>query len=64
MSVEEKKAALKLALADIRVEAKHLISNIDVAIEHLDEPQTDNELEAFAEKYDIEQGLKYIQLFV
>lgn len=62
--MKKKKVALKLALADVRVEAKHLISNIDVAIEHLDEPKTDDELEAFAEKYDIEQGLKYIQLFV
>lgn len=64
MSVEERKESLKLSLADIRVEAKHLISNIDVAIEHLDEAQTDDDLEAFAEKYDIEQGLKYIRLFV
>lgn len=64
MSIEGKKKELRLALSDIRVEAKHLISNIDVAIEHLDEPKTDDELEAFAEKYDIEQGLKYIQLFV
>lgn len=63
MSIEEKKKELRLALADIRAEAKLLISNIDVAILHLDEPQTDDELETFAEEYDIEKGLKYIQLF-
>lgn len=64
MSIEERKEDLKLSLADIRVEAKHLISNIDVAIQHLDEIHAEDDIETFAEKYDIEKGLKYIQLFV
>ena len=64
MSVEERKEELKLSLADIRVEANQLISSIDTAIQHLDEIQTEDDIEIFAEKYDIEKGLKFIQIFV
>lgn len=63
MTIEERKQALKLGLADIRVEAKQLINNIDTALSHLDEIQTEEDAKAFAEKYDIERGLKYIELF-
>lgn len=63
MTIEERKQELKLGLADIRVEAKHLISNIDIALSHLDEVQTEEDAKEFCEKYDIEKGLKYIELF-
>ena len=52
-----------MELADIRVEAKQLINNIDIALYHLDEIQTEEDAKAFAEKYDIEKGLKHIELF-
>jgi hypothetical protein len=63
MSIEERKVELKLYLADLRVEAKHLISNIDIALSHLDEAQTEEEASLFVEKYDIEQGLEHIEIF-
>lgn len=63
MNIEEKKKELKLSLADLRVEAKHLISNIDTALSHLDEVKTEEDARIFCEKYDIEQGLKHIELF-
>ena len=62
MTIEERKEELKLYLADLRVEAKHLISNIDIALSHLDEVETEEEAIAFAEKYDVEQGLKHIEI--
>ena len=62
MDVDKRKEALKLALADLRVEAKHLISNIDIALSHLDEVHTEEEAKIFTEKYDIEQGLKHIEI--
>lgn len=40
MDIEKRKEELKLGLADLRVEAKHLISNIDIALSHLDEVHT------------------------
>lgn len=61
--IEERKAELKLALADLRVEAKHLISNIDIALSHLDEVKTEEDVKIFDEKYDVEQGLEHIRLF-
>ena len=63
MNIEERKSELKLALADLRVEAKHLMSNIDIALSHLDEVKTEEDARIFSEKYDVEQGLKHIQLF-
>lgn len=63
MNIEEKKAELKLALADLRVEAKHLMTNIDIALSHLDEVKTEEEARIFEEKYDVEQGLEHIRLF-
>lgn len=63
MTIEERKQALKLGLADIRVEAKQLINNIDIALSHLDEVQTEEDFKAFVEKYDVERGLKCIVLF-
>lgn len=63
MTIEERKQALKLGLADIRVEAKQLINNIDTALSHLDEIQTEEDAKAYIEKYDIEKGLKHIKLF-
>lgn len=63
MTIEERKQALKLGLADIRVEAKQLINNIDTALSHLDEIQTEEDVKAFGKKYDIERGLKCITLF-
>lgn len=63
MTIEERKQALKLGLADIRVEAKQLINNIDTVLSHLDEIQTEDDAKAFVEKYDIEKGLKHIELF-
>lgn len=63
MNIEEKKQELKLNLAELRVEAKHLISNIDTALSHLDEVKTEEDAQIFCEKYDIEQGLKHIELF-
>lgn len=63
MTIEERKQALKLGLTDIKVEAKQLINNIDIALYHLDEIQTDEDAKAFIEKYDIEKGLKHIELF-
>ena len=63
MDVEKRKEELRLYLADLRVEAKHLISNIDIALSHLDEVHTKEEAIVFSEKYDIEQGLKYIEIF-
>ena len=63
MTIEERKQALKLGLADIRVEAKQLINNIDTALSHLDEVQTEEDFKAFVEKYDVERGLKCIVLF-
>lgn len=63
MTIEERKQALKLVLADIRVEAKQLINNIDTALSHLDGIQTEEDAKAFAEKYEIEKGLKHIELF-
>lgn len=63
MDIEKLREETKLTLAELRVEAKHLISNIDVAISHLDEVQTEEDAENFAEKYDIEQGLEHIELF-
>ena len=63
MTIEERKQALKLGLAEIRVEAKQLINNIDTALSHLDEIQTEDDAKAFVEKYDIEKGLKHIELF-
>ena len=63
MDIEKRKEELKLALADLRVEAKHLITNIDIALSHLDEVRTEEDARIFVEKYDIEQGLKHIELF-
>ena len=62
-NIEERKAELKLALSDLRVEAKHLISNIDIALSHLDEVKTEEDSKIFCEKYDVEQGLEHIMLF-
>ena len=61
--IEKRKEKAKLSLADLRVEAKHLISNIDIALSHLNEVETEKDVIAFAEKYDLEQGLKHIKLF-
>lgn len=63
MTIKERKQALKLGLDDIRVEAKQLINNIDTALSHLDEIQTEDDAKAFVEKYDVERGLKHIELF-
>lgn len=63
MTIEERKQELKLGLADIRVEANQLINNIDTALSHLDEVQTEEDVKAFVEKYDVERGLKCIVLF-
>ena len=63
MDIEKRKEELKLYLADLRVEAKHLLSNIDSALSHLDEVKTEEDARIFVEKYDIEQGLKHIELF-
>ena len=62
IDIEQRKEELKLFLADIRVEAKHLISNIDIALSHIDEIHTEEEGKEFCEKYDIEKGLKFIEL--
>lgn len=61
--IEKRKEELKLSLADLRVEAKHLISNIDIALSHLDEVKTEEEARIFEEKYNIEQGLEHIEIF-
>ena len=63
ITIEQRKEELKLGLADLRVEAKQLISNIDIALSHLDEVQTEEEAKVFCEKYDIERGLKHIEIF-
>ena len=63
MDIGKRKEQVRLELADLRVEAKHLISNIDTALEHLDEVKTEADVNEFVEKYDIEQGLKHIEIF-
>lgn len=63
MDIEKRKAELKLYLADLRVEAKHLMNNIDIALLHLNEITTEEEAKLFCEKYDIEKGLKHIEVF-
>ena len=63
MDIDKKKEEFRLALADLRVEAKHLISNIDVALSHLDEIQKEEDVEVFLDKYDVEQGLEHIEIF-
>ena len=63
MDIGKRKEQVRLELADLRVEAKHLISNIDTALEHLDEVQTEDDIKEFDRKYDIEQGLKHIEIF-
>ena len=61
--VEKRKEELKLGLADIRVEAKQLINNIDIALAELENVHTEEEAKIFVQKYDIEKGLEYIRLF-
>ena len=63
MDIEKRKEEFKLSLADIRVEAKHLITNIDIALSHLDEVTNEEDARSFCEKYDIEKGLKHIEIF-
>lgn len=63
IDIEKKKEEVKLDLAKVRVEAKQLITNIDIALSHLDEVHTEEEAREFCEKYDIERGLKIITLF-
>ena len=63
MDIGKRKEQVRLELADLRVEAKQLISNIDTALEHLDEVQTEEDIKEFDRKYDIEQGLKHIEIF-
>lgn len=63
MNIEKEKDELKLSLEDLRVEAKHLISNIDVALSHIDEVTNEEEARKFSETYDIEHGLSHIRLF-
>lgn len=62
MNIDERKEDLRLGLAELRAEAIHLISNIDDALSHLDEVNTDEDAKVFVEKYDIEQGLKNIEI--
>ena len=62
MDIEKRKEESKLYLADLRAEAKRLLSNIDSALSHLDEVKTEEDARIFVEKYDIEQGLKHIEL--
>ena len=61
--IEKRKQELKLGLADIRVEAKQLINNIDIALAELENVHTEEEAKIFVKKYDIEKGLKHIELF-
>lgn len=63
MDIGKRKEQVRLELADLRVEAKQLISNIDTFLEHLEEVQTEEDIKEFDRKYDIEQGLKHIEIF-
>ena len=63
MDIKKRKQELKLWLADIRVEAKQLINNIDIALSELENVHTEEDAKIFCEKYDIEKGLKHIELF-
>lgn len=63
MDIEKEKKEIKLVLTDLRVEANHLISNIDIALSHIEEIETDKDAKEFNEKYDIEKGLEHIELF-
>lgn len=60
--VEERKTELKLLLMDIRVEAKHLINNIDIALDHLEEVKTLDDAIKYDEEFNIAHGLKYIEI--
>ncbi len=63
MDIGKRKEQVKLELADLRVEAKHLITNIDIALAHLDEVQTEEDVKEFDRKYNIENGLTHIEIF-
>lgn len=63
MDICKRKEQVKLELADLRVEAKHLITNIDIALAHLDEVQTEEDVKEFDRKYNIENGLTHIEIF-
>lgn len=62
LNIEERKSELRLLLADIRVEAKHLISNIDAALDDLDKVKTEEDAIKYDEKLNIEHGLKHIEI--
>lgn len=62
LNIEERKSELRLLLADIRVEAKHLISNIDAALDDLDKVETEEDAIKYDEKLNIEHGLKHIEI--
>lgn len=63
MDIKKEKEKIRLNLAELRVEAIHLISNIDDALSQLDTVKTEEEAKLFTEKYDVEQGLKRIEIF-
>jgi len=63
MAIKKEKEKIRLNLAELRVEAIHLISNIDDALSQLDTVKTEEEAKLFTEKYDVEQGLKRIEIF-
>lgn len=63
MDIKKEKEKIRLNLAELRVEAIHLISNIDDALSQLDTVKTEEEAKLFTAKYDVEQGLKRIEIF-
>ena len=63
MDVKERKADFKSQLEELREEASLLISNIDSALSHLDEVQTEADIKSFDEKYNVERGLNHIEIF-
>lgn len=59
-----KKEEIKLALADVRVEAKQLMNNIMILIDALDKAETEEDFEKFDKMADeLTSGFKHIEIF-
>lgn len=68
MSVAEvdmrRKEEVRLALADVRVEAKQLMNNIMILVDALDKAETEEDFEKFDEMADrLTSGFKHIEIF-
>lgn len=58
------KEEARLALAEVRVEAKQLMNNIMILIDALDKAETEEDFEKFDEMADeLTSGFKHIEVF-